>query len=428
MTTMKITALKPFCLLLLLSAGSIFGQTKQKFKKSYPVNKEVAVSVDATHTNLVFETWDKNEVEITGFVNSKDLPDEEVKKLLENWKVKVSSDKAQLKISSAGELSNGFEIAGLDSIVMMTSEMMAPLMNNLVGPLLESISDNPLPPEFYESVSGLEFDHEAYERDGEKYMEKWEKQLDKKFGKNFEKAMEEWGKKFEKDAEKWGKEVEIEMEINGEQLEKDMEKWAASFEKDMEAWGEEFGKKMEVWGQQFENSENGVHPKMPILNLNSTGKSKRNLLIKMPKDANLKLEVRFGEVKLAENTNNLKADLSHSKLTAEKISGKNTRIIASYTPVLVKRWDYGILNTSYVENCQIDSAESLKLSSNSSNVNIGKIEKIGIISGTFGKLEIKNLAPDFELLDISLENTDLDLNLPETALIFNYNGSQSDIS
>lgn len=428
MKTMKITGLKLFCLFLIFSAGNTFGQSKQKFKKTYPVNQDVAISIDATHTNLVFESWDKNEVEISGFLNTENLSAEEVKKAMENWKVNISSDKQKMKIQSAGEMSMPMNLPAMDSMAIMTSKMLEPLMNNLVGPLLESISDNPLPPEFYASISNIEFDHEAYEKDGEKYMEKWEAQMDKKFGKNFEKAMEEWGKKFEKDAGKWGEKMEAEMNAKGEQMGKDMEKWAAGFEKDMEVWGEQFGKKMEAWAQNFEDSENPGNPKMALLNINPNGKTKRNLLIKIPRNAGLKMEVRFGEVKLPENVKNLKADLSHSKLTAGTISGKETTINVSYSPVSVKNWNYGVLNTSYVEDCEITTAGSLKLSSNSSDVRIGLIKQIGIISGTFGELDIQKLAPEFELLDINLENTDLDLNLPETALIFNYNGSQSNIN
>ncbi|UJH92564.1 hypothetical protein LZ575_08830 [Antarcticibacterium sp. 1MA-6-2] len=67
------------------------------------------------------------------------------------------------------------------------------------------------------------------------------------------------------------------------------------------------------------------------------------------------------------------------------------------------------------------------MTSNSSDVNIKEIEETGVLSGTFGELVVGKLSPNFRNLDISLKNSDLVLNLPQAALNFNYNGSQSEI-
>jgi hypothetical protein len=69
----------------------------------------------------------------------------------------------------------------------------------------------------------------------------------------------------------------------------------------------------------------------------------------------------------------------------------------------VNNWNYGILNTSYVQNCDIKKAKSIKLVSNSSDVNIGEIEETGILSGTFGELKIGKINPNFKNLDITLK-------------------------
>ncbi|MGO2359455.1 MAG: hypothetical protein ACTH6G_14295 [Mesonia sp.] len=80
-----------------------------------------------------------------------------------------------------------------------------------------------------------------------------------------------------------------------------------------------------------------------------------------------------------------------------------------------------------MKNSQIQKAKSIQLSSKGSDVNIGEIEKIGIVSGSFGELSIKRVSDDFEQLDISLENSDLILNLPKSSFNFTYNGSRSAI-
>ncbi|MGB8375108.1 MAG: hypothetical protein WCE57_07300, partial [Salegentibacter sp.] len=133
-------------------------------------------------------------------------------------------------------------------------------------------------------------------------------------------------------------------------------------------------------------------------------------------------------VKLSGETSDLKANLSHGKLTADVIKGEKTNIRAAYSPVKVKSWQYGVLDASYVENLNLDKVESIKLTSNSSDVTINEIGKTGILSGNFGQLEIKKLSPGFSNLSISLKNSDLKLSLPEAAYQFSYNGNQSNIN
>ena len=80
-----------------------------------------------------------------------------------------------------------------------------------------------------------------------------------------------------------------------------------------------------------------------------------------------------------------------------------------------------------MKNCIIDKAVSIKLESNSSDVVINELQKTGVLSGSFGKLDIKNLGSGFQDLNISLENSDLELSVPETAFNFSFNGMQSNI-
>ncbi len=225
------------------------------------------------------------------------------------------------------------------------------------------------------------------------------------------------------------------MEKNSEKFEKEyelkMEAWGKDFEKDMEAWGEQFGKKMEAWGEEFgkriEAEMEGKDSRVIILEDGSKVKSKKIIKIKVPKDAKLNLNVRHGELKLGSTVKNMKADLSHSRLSANRIAGKDTNIKVAYSPVKVNFWEYGVLSTDFVKNCNIDKVVSIKLDSNSSDIMIKELQKTGVLSGSFGKLEIENLAAGFETLNISLENSDLELTVPDNAFNFTFNGIKSDI-
>lgn len=422
MKTIKPNYILLFCLLF---TTGIFAQTK-KLEKSYKTNADVAIHIDAKYTNLIIENWDKNEVSIEAFLEAGDLKGEAVKKALENWKLETSGNSDKIEISSGGgtmmHVNMDMDLSSLSESMGNLNEILGPMMTEMIAPMLENISKNPLPLEFHEKMGNMNFDYEAYKKDGDKYMEKWEKKMEKNFGKDFEKSMEKWAEQFEQNSEVWEKDFAVKMEAWGKDFEqnfgKDMEKWGESFGKNMEAWGENFEKEMEQ-NQDFKEGVKG--------NARTSSQGKRVIKIKMPRNAKLDLDVRYGELKLGEIITNLKADLSHSKLSANILDGENTQVKVSYTPVNVNVWNYGVLKTNYVENCEIGKAKSIKLVSNSSDVTIKEITETGILSGTFGELTVGKLGSGFKNLDITLENSDLRLSLPGAPLNFNYNGTQSNI-
>ncbi len=423
MTTIKSNILL-LLLCLLLGAGG-FAQTK-KLAKSYKTNADVALHIDAKHTDVIIENWDKNEVSIEAFLEAGDLKGEALKNALDSWKLESSGTSDKIEISSGGNTLMNMELeldlSSLNESLGNLDEILGPLMTEMIAPMLENISRNPLTPEFHEKMGNMNFDYEAYKKDGDTYMEKWEQKMEKNFGKDFEKSMEEWAAKFEQNSEVWEKDFAVKMEAWGENFEKE-------FGEDMEKWGERFGKKMEAWGQNFEKEmEQKENLKAGANAIKSTfSQGKRVIKIKMPKNTKLDLNLRYGELKLGEKTTNLKADLSHSKLSANIIEGENTQVKVSYTPVNVNVWNYGVLKTNYSETCEIGKAKSIKLVSNSSDVTIREITETGILSGTFGELTIGTLGAGFKNLDITLENSDLRLSLPVAPLNFSYNGTQSNI-
>ncbi len=418
---MRIFRPKQLCFLLVLCSLTAFSQTK-RLDKTYKTNADVKVNFDARHTNVIVENWDKNEVQIEAFMDA-DGVDKEV---LENWKLETSGNAKEVTIASGGagawnvtSLFSDPPIIPFDTPIPSLGpipEQVGPIMAELVAPILENISKNPLPPEFYENLGDLKFDYEAYKEDGEEYMQRFEQQIEKNFGEDFEGSMKEWASRFEINSEKWEENFEAEMEA-----------WGEEFGRSMAEWGENFGAEMEKWGENLDKKMQKNLGEASNIKANTRAKAKRTIKVRLPVNAKLNLNVRHGEVQLGEKTTNLTADLSHSKLSAKIIDGENTKVKAAYTTVTVSQWNYGILNTSYVTSCVIDKARSIKLTSNSSDVDIREIEETGILSGTFGKLKIGKLNPEFKNLDITLANSDLQLSLPNTALNFNYNGTQSNI-
>ncbi|WP_243729608.1 hypothetical protein [Salegentibacter sp. 24] len=410
---------------LLVCLPAMLGAQSKKLEKTYKTSSDVEVNIDASHTNIIVDYWDRNEVQIEAVLETQQVEKEKMQELLDSWKLSTSGNTSRVTVTSGGAMqwSGDVDLSGLEKPLSNLPQMLEPLMNDLVTPLIASMGETmgaPLPPEFSEKMGNIKFDYQAYEKDGDKYLAKFEKQIEANFGEDFEKSMEEWASQFEKNAENWEKNFEMKMEINEEEFEKSMEKWAESFGKDMEAWGESFGAQMEA---RFGDLEHG---KPNIIGMNNA-KAKKTIKLKVPNNANLNLDIRHGNVKLSGTTQSLRADLSHSKLTADRLIGKNTSVEAAYTPVHINFWSYGVMDAKYVQDFKINKVKSIKLSSNSSNVHIGELEDTGILSGNFGELNIETVAPNFKNLDINLENSDLKLGLPSSAFDFIYSGTQSDI-
>jgi hypothetical protein len=421
---MKTIRLK-YLIIAMLCATTAVAQTS-KLDKTYKTNRDVTVSIDARHTLVNVEYWDRNEVQVSAYLEGSD---ENQNRALQGWKLDVNASASEVKINSSAAPGGpgDFNMAALQAPLAKLPEMIGPL-TEMLGPMLEGLSGNPLPPEFYANMSEINFDYEQYQKDGEKYMKKFEAKIEKNFGKDFEKAMEEWAANFEKDSA-IRKKQEMKLEAWSKDFEKKMEAWGESFGKDMEKWGEEFGKEMETWAADVEKEAKAREAKTgkKVIILKDHSSAKKVLKVKMPRNGQLKLNVRHGEVKLTGTTNNLRGEISHSRFNASEIGGKNTNVKISYTPVTIKTWKYGVLTAAYVQDLKIDKAESLKLDSNSSNVHLRELGEIGILSGSFGELRIDRMSPRFKSLDVSLENSDLVLDLPESAFNFSYNGTNSKV-
>lgn len=212
-----------------LFAVTISLQAQSTYKESFDVTGEVLVSVNTSYTNVTFETWNKDKVEVEAYIESDDLTEKEKEEIFENWKFNVLGNSSQVIVSSFPEVAwGGMEsISGLDALKEL--EFLGPMMQDM--PMLTTLKVPAFPEDLMKNMQGMKFDYEAFNENEEEYMKKWEADVKEKFGKDFGEKMEKWGEEF---ANQWN-------ENNGDKLNKE---WA----KRMEAWQQKFGKEMEAWG------------------------------------------------------------------------------------------------------------------------------------------------------------------------------------
>ena len=481
---------------IMLNCALLFSQ--KQTVETFDVSDDVLVSVNTSHTNVVFETWNKNKVEVVAVVDGENLSEKEKEEILKSWDLEVLGNSTKVVINSnAGShwpgmagLAELAELKGFKELhnmpVLKNLDFNMPDMNfDIKVPEVPEFKDFPNWPfssdrpsikyndgykNYNFSNNGKHmFDQNEYKENKKAYVDRLNKRYNSNvsvaevdtwlskvdaWGDNVEKVMEEWGEKFgkefgakfgadfEKKMEKWGEEFGKDMEKWGEEYGKQMEQWGAQFEetygKDMEKWGEEYGKKMEEWAKQFEeNGGNFNHQvittpqgdKTIIIKGERSGeyknvKATRTIIIRMPKNSRTEINVKYGEIKMADAFN-IKATLNYSPFTANSIDGGKTLINAAYAPVAVNTWKNGTLYIKYVDQCKIGNVDQIDMKAVSSNVDINNLNRIAVLSGSFGDVKINNVSESFKKIELNLDNTDAFIAIPKTAFSFYFNGKRS---
>jgi hypothetical protein len=446
---------------------STYGQKQVKsYNESFLVTDATVLDIDTSHADLEFETWDKDQIQIEATIEVEGMTQEDADNYFKNegFDIVGNSQKVSIRTGSENTFFLANRMGGLNGMRFEFPEVPAMHMDSLLHhmtvlpEIAEMAAMTPMPP--MPPVPAEEFDYAAFKKDGEKYLKKWQKKFSKGFDKEYEKKMAEWSAQMdERRAEMEEKRAEME-----EKRETLLEKRMEAQEKLMEKRMEENAKHMEQRAKQqaeramamqdrnealaaarkegldrrnsteyrmFQTDSLRSAPNIFYFSTDSENKNykvKKTIKIRMPKATKIQMNVRHGEVKLAENTRNIKATLSYASLLAATIEGDGTTIVASYSPVSVQKWNYGQLTADYSESIALKEVLNLRLSASSSDVVIDRLVNTATIKNDFGPLRINAISKDFKSLDISLKNAELVCKLPTSSFTINVNGINSEFT
>lgn len=448
------TPFKAIVLLLCLITIGAFGQKQTKtFNETFTVANESVLDINTSHTDIEFETWNKDQLVIEATIELEGATAEEAKDYFKNsgFEILGNSKKVTIKTGAENTWFFGHAVGDAQNLVFEIPEMPEiPEMESFIFDFdFEGLQDMPEFP----MNKAVEFDHEAFEKDGEKYLKKWQKDFVKGYDKEHIKELEEWGKRMEvrqlEMEEKREKMAEKSAEMH-EKREEAQEKREEAHEKRVEKMAETQKLRVEAQADRRERlieiRQNGIpnidstnifildnHNKPNIFYSASKGtkknyKVKKTIKIKMPKSMKINMNVRHGEVKLAENTKNINATLSHASLWATTIDGDKTIINASYSPVSVQHWNYGQLRANYSKNVDLKKVINLRLNATSSDITIDNLLVSAYIKNDLGPIQINSIGKDFEEIDISLQNAELKLKTPEVPFTIYLNGTSSKLT
>ena len=436
---------KPLLLVFGLLAFGVYAQNQKKdYKETFKVSSDAVLDINTSHADIEFDTWNRNEVVVEATIELEGASAEEAEAYFEENGIKILGNSERIEITTSGNKSWQFRtmnghLADLENMVIDIPEIpdLEPFFMELEIPELPEIAEMPpmppLPPMKFEN-----FDYEKYKKEGEKYIEKWAEEFTKNFDENYEKKWEEWGERFAKRMEERAKIAE-ERQAEREEMQKEREELMKEREEIRMKAQEDRRKAMEEQRQLREEARearrnviiSGDAPR--IFYRSSAGESKsfkvkKTIRIKMPKSTKINMNVRHGEVKLAENTKNLQATLSYSRLLASTIEGDETSILASYSPVNVQHWNYGKLKAQFSENVALQEVHDLTLAATSSEVTIDRLLKSAELNNNLGHLTINNIHNDFANLDISVQNGEVVCVLPQPPFQITVEGISTDLS
>ncbi|MBC2839986.1 DUF4097 family beta strand repeat-containing protein [Robiginitalea sp. SC105] len=414
------TASKALIFALLLGWQSGQAQKSKTYKESFNVDADVEVALNTSHADIEFETWNRNEVAVEAVITLEGATDAEAAAYFENGGVEIMGNSSRVEVSTRAGNNWAYRFDGdFDpgdfNFVMPEIPDIGPILESVeipdIGPILENMELPPMPP-----VPFQNFDYEAYEKEGEAYMKRWKTEFDKKFDKEYQQRLEEWSKR----AEERAKEMKLRMEEQQEarelrmkEREKLMEERAKQREEAQKVREEARAQLAEAREQVRAAQDRSRVFFMQGESGNGKYTIKKTIRIKMPKGARLKLNVRHGEVKLAENSMNLRATLNYASLRASTIDGDQTLVDARYSPIAVKSWNRGRLNTDFSEDVNLYEVRRLDLSATSSQVTIERLLQQASIRNNLGALRIGYIANGLKDMTISVDNGQLQCKLPD---------------
>ncbi|WP_335966608.1 DNA-binding protein [Galbibacter sp. PAP.153] len=442
---------KTYRLLVVLLLSSVFVQAQKQsktYKESFDVNKDVAIDVNTSYADVEFDTWNKNKVEIEAVIEIEDVSKEEAEKYFKDWNFKATGTADKVSVSTASnvmrwanddnvivisdmdDIDIDFDFDFPDSIPIPPIPPLPPMPDSIM--VMPPVPPMPPLPFNFEDFS---FDYEAYKRDGDKYLKEWKEKFNKSFDDEVKANLDEWQEEVKEHQAEWQAHKE-EMMKDYEQMRKDQKINRVELEKAREEAHKQAEKarkqvmKARQQAIEYRSGDASGAPNVFFYRSDSGDKNlkvKKTIKIKMPKGAKLKMNVRHGEVTLADNSSTINATLSYSRLHASNVIGKNSVIHASYSPILVDNWHQGELQVNYVESVSLKDVNSIKLTSKSSNVAIDNFTGDAIIDGSFGDLFINNISNEFNTLNIILDNSEARVKLPDTAFNFFSNASNSSV-
>ncbi|MDP5092505.1 MAG: hypothetical protein NWQ17_04310 [Polaribacter sp.] len=394
----------------MLATTSIFAQKyDRKYTEKFSVDKDVEIAINASNTEISVSNWDKNEVEITAYIEIEGISKEAAEKYFKNWNFEALGNKSKVKITT--QTNNRFPFNN-DVVFLDNSnfnfpnvfELDSTFMDKMIMPKVDF--DFNLNNDFmfwdapsFENLIGKNGKYTFHFKDDENDIKIESKEDWEKFKKS--KDYKKWKEKMEKDREK----MRNEFEASREKMKREMEKNKIYIQKIDK---EKLQQQLEKARQELAKVK--MHFSTESDNVMIDGKKvkiTKKIEIKAPKGATFDLNTRHCKVKLPSTV--AVGNVKYGSFDANNLN--NSKLTINYSPVNINDISTSNLFLNNVTDAKIASVTNTKINTNYSNVTIQNIYKNVELSTKFGDVHIQKIHSDYAKFLLYLNYTNAIVNL-----------------
>ncbi len=382
---------------ILLSITSSYAQIITKTKQlMLDVKQHVNIELNSTYTNLEFEIIDTNTIVIDAVMDLEGMSEKEANTYFKKWNLNANELQHKVVINSIVEnrgnnLNRNGYYKGYFIDKNQRDEINSEINKHSV---LKSKKATKTPKET------RIFDYDAYVKDGNAYLLKWQKQYQEPIGKR-------WFDKTKKER------IQLQKAIKAKQPKK--QKLATK--STILAIHPRQNLKVKL--------DKKTLPKTTVRALSKRTIINKTLKIKIPRHAQLTVKARHGKVVFSNEVNNLQADLSYVLLQANTINGSNTSIKGAYTNIEVAHWKTGNLEVEFSDFVLIKETTKINIVANASTVSIDAVTENINAKGNFKMLSI-DLSATLKFANIDVEDSKkVWVKLPSNLYNLSYEGTNS---
>ncbi len=407
------TSFKSHTIFLLIFGLAISGTYAQKLTKSakqeFMVKAGTVIVLNSKYTNIEFELTDQDKVLVEAVMEIQGASKEELNDYFGKWDFKANRQNNTIHINSVlkSDLSSSMNKNGYYQGYFLDKDQHESIQSDIKNKKKKghSLKEKNQDSNSNYNEQDYSFNNEAYIEKGDAYLNKWEQET----GNN---AAPRWKNK--------SKQERIAL----------IEKIKANKS------NSNSNKKIIPPVLVKENIKTKLKLKvkpektvLPEVNVRVFSEKRiainKTLKIKIPKYAQLQIEVRHGKITFKSSITNLKANLSHVLLEAGTIDGSKTSIKAAYTNFEIETWKSGYLETNFSEFTLIKQVEDMKLISNTSTVAIDLVSKNFEAKGNFKLLDIEIASTIKEVLIDVEDSKKVWIKLPEIDYNLSYKGTDT---
>ncbi len=286
-----------------LFAMSLYAQQFETPLQEYKANSDVAVTIEASYSEIEIIEWNKNKVEVQGIMTVQGLPEEEAQKLFNDWDISAQATPEKISIRSvSSNFGNEYFFIHSDKYlgnvvldIPQISSTIVEIMDsvNFVLPEFENFPDIDIniPQSFHFDHDSIDFDFQEFQNSSE-YLKQWQEENKEQLERLKEELKENRAemvmnqKEMQKEIERAKREVEKAMK----EVRKEMIEAEVKVKEEMAQYNAERKIMIEKGAKEREYQIKKIMEKRQKV------KVKKTIRIKVPKNARLQMDVDYCKI------------------------------------------------------------------------------------------------------------------------------------